>query len=116
MVEIGLSVVHKLTRWSKFVLEKPVVAKLIKLSRTFLWNRRFPTELAIVIILSQMNPVHTLTPKCPYTEVSQIILSLQFCHIKLYTNIGVARGGVSGTTALGNRVQGAAKWTENLIL
>jgi len=63
MVEKGLFVVYKLTRWSKFVLEKLPVAKLVKMSRTFLWNRRFPTELAIVFILSQMNPVHILTTK-----------------------------------------------------
>lgn len=63
MVEIGLFVVYKLTRWSKFVLDKLPVPKLVKMSRTFLWNRRFPTELAIVFILSQMNPAHILTTK-----------------------------------------------------
>ena len=63
MVEIGLFVVYKLTRWSKFVFEKLPVAKLVKMSRNFLWNRQFLTELAIVFILSQMNPVQILTTK-----------------------------------------------------
>jgi hypothetical protein len=63
LVEVGLFDVYKLTRWSKFVLEKLTVAKLVKMSRTFLWNRRFHTELAIVFIFSHMNPVHILTNK-----------------------------------------------------
>ena len=80
MVDIGLSVVYKLTRRSKFVHEKPPVAYLVKRPRTFLWNRRFPTALAIVFILSQMNPVHILTTR------------------------GESRGGGSGAAAPGSTV------------
>ena len=60
MVETGLDVVYKPARWSKFVLEKLPVTKLVKM---FLWNRRFPTEFAIVFIVSQMNPVYIITTK-----------------------------------------------------
>ena len=74
------TVVYKLTWWIQFVLEKLPVAKLVEISRTFLWNRQFPTELAIVFILSQKNPVHILTTK------------------------GEERGGASGAAAPGSTV------------
>jgi hypothetical protein len=69
----------------------------------------FNRNALLTSILNQMNPIHTLTPKLPYAEVLKTISSLQVFHIKLHRNSGMARGGVSGATALGNGVHRVAK-------
>ena len=76
MVHQWLFVVYVLPPWSKFVLEKPPVAKLVTTPATFYGTDSALRCSPLVFIFCQMNPLHILTTCLFNIYFDTILLSM----------------------------------------